>query len=81
MIVSLLQHSFERVASISTDYHLSFHPALFIAVGLGSVLCLWRLWRFTIRPYLRPDEPKELPYWIPCTYGRFVGDDPANSMD
>ncbi|KAL3475751.1 putative cytochrome P450 [Aspergillus californicus] len=26
----------------------------------------WRLWRFTIRPFLHPDEPKEVPYWIPC---------------
>jgi hypothetical protein len=32
-----------------------------------SVLLSWRLWRFTIRPRLHPDEPKELPYWIPCT--------------
>ena len=26
---------------------------------------LWRLWAFTIQPRLRPEEPKELPYWIP----------------
>ncbi|KAL4918995.1 cytochrome P450 [Aspergillus aurantiobrunneus] len=33
-----------------------------------AVLCIlaWRLWRFTIRPLLHPDEPKEVPYWIPC---------------
>ncbi|KAH3961190.1 hypothetical protein HBI56_209870 [Parastagonospora nodorum] len=30
-----------------------------------SLLLSWRLWRFTIRPRLHPDEPKELPYWIP----------------
>lgn len=29
-------------------------------------LLVWRLWRFTVIPWLRPDEPKELPYWIPC---------------
>lgn len=35
---------------------------------VGSSLCVlvWRLWTFTIRPYLRPQDPKELPYWIPC---------------
>lgn len=33
--------------------------ALFIA------LLSWRLWKFTIRPQLHPNEPKELPYWIP----------------
>ncbi|KAL2808469.1 putative cytochrome P450 [Aspergillus granulosus] len=40
---------------------------LFMISGC-AVLCImvWRLWRFTIRPILHPDEPKELPYWIPC---------------
>ncbi|KAL1987425.1 hypothetical protein VTN96DRAFT_3807 [Rasamsonia emersonii] len=38
-------------------------------VFLVSILLLaawlsWRIWRFTIQPMLRPDEPKELPYWI-----------------
>ncbi|KAK0616095.1 putative cytochrome p450 [Bombardia bombarda] len=27
---------------------------------------LWRFWRFTVTPILYPDDPKELPYWIPC---------------
>ncbi|KAL2827745.1 cytochrome P450 [Aspergillus cavernicola] len=26
---------------------------------------LWRLWRFTIRPFLNPNSPKEIPYTIP----------------
>ncbi|KAK3682777.1 cytochrome P450 [Podospora appendiculata] len=26
----------------------------------------WRLWMFTIKPWLRPDEPRDVPYWIPC---------------
>jgi len=30
------------------------------------VYLLWRLWEFTIRPLLHPDEPRELPYTIPC---------------
>ncbi|KAL8941935.1 MAG: hypothetical protein Q9216_001963 [Gyalolechia sp. 2 TL-2023] len=25
----------------------------------------WRLWAFTISPYLHPNDPKPLPYWIP----------------
>ncbi|KAK3332571.1 cytochrome P450 [Cercophora scortea] len=25
----------------------------------------WRLWIFTIKPWLRPDEPRDVPYWIP----------------
>ena len=32
----------------------------------GVCLLLWRLWAFTIVPLLRPDEPRDLPYWIPC---------------
>lgn len=31
-----------------------------------ALLLLWRLWMFTILPILRPNDPKELPYWIPC---------------
>ncbi|KAF2464462.1 cytochrome P450 [Lindgomyces ingoldianus] len=34
------------------------------AVGC-VLLLLWRIWRFTVLPVLRPNEPKELPYWIP----------------
>ncbi|KAF7908167.1 uncharacterized protein EAF01_003922 [Botrytis porri] len=38
----------------------------FLAAALfGTWLLSWRLWRFTIRPYLRPQDPVELPYWIP----------------
>ncbi len=32
------------------------------------LLLSWRIWRFTILPILRPDDPKELPYWVPCKY-------------
>ena len=43
----------------------ALHPLKVIAF---CVFCLlgWRLWRFTIRPYMEPQAPKELPYWIPC---------------
>lgn len=33
--------------------------------ALFITLLSWRLWKFTIRPQLYPNEPKELPYWIP----------------
>ena len=39
---------------------------LAIAVFLGSSLALWRLWTFTVRPLIHPDEAKEIPYWVPC---------------
>ena len=38
----------------------------------STVLVIWRLWAFTIKPALHPDEPKGLPYWIPCEYSSFV---------
>ncbi|KAF2136434.1 uncharacterized protein K452DRAFT_237538 [Aplosporella prunicola CBS 121167] len=28
-------------------------------------LFLWRIWAFTISPYLNPERPREAPYWIP----------------
>lgn len=37
-------------------------------LGPVSLLLVWRLWAFTIKPLLRANEPRELPYWIPCTY-------------
>ena len=36
-----------------------------ILVAFPIVLVLWRFWAFTIKAALYPDEPKELPYWIP----------------
>ncbi|KAF4634182.1 hypothetical protein G7Y89_g3925 [Cudoniella acicularis] len=35
-----------------------------VAVVVVALL-LWRFWRFTLRPRFHPDDPKELPYWIP----------------
>ncbi|KAL4947593.1 putative cytochrome P450 [Aspergillus filifer] len=33
-------------------------------LGLFSLIT-WRLWRFTISPALYPEDPREVPYWIP----------------
>ncbi|OTA54021.1 cytochrome P450 [Hypoxylon sp. EC38] len=32
---------------------------------LGFLLLVWRLWTFTLKPWLWPSMPKEMPYWIP----------------
>ena len=49
-----------------------FVPLIFhnqaLLYALGSLLVaylLWRGWSFTIRPMLRPHEPRPLPYLIP----------------
>lgn len=39
-----------------------------VLLVLTALFMSWRLWKFTIQPYLRPEAPKELPYWIPCKF-------------
>ena len=39
---------------------------LAIAVLSNLSFALWRLWKFTVRPWIYPDEPREIPYWVPC---------------
>ena len=48
-------------------YVTSFVPrsALVIGAGLGVLLLVWRLWRFTVAQMLWSKEPKVLPYWMP----------------
>ena len=41
------------------------YPLQAIILLTGSLL-LWRLWKFTILPLFEPNQPKRLPYWIPC---------------
>ncbi|KAI0859747.1 cytochrome P450 [Xylaria cubensis] len=40
-------------------------PLVSIMLALFVTILLWRLWRFTISPLLYPDDPRELPYWVP----------------
>ena len=37
-------------------------------LGLLLVVLVWRFWKFSLKPALHPEDPKELPYWIPCEY-------------
>lgn len=37
-----------------------------VILALALTLGTWRIWKFSILPAIRPLEPKELPYWIPC---------------
>ncbi|ORY10363.1 cytochrome P450 [Clohesyomyces aquaticus] len=46
---------------------LVLHRLLLVPAALLSALLLWRIWRFTVLPIVRPNEPRELPYWTPCT--------------
>jgi hypothetical protein len=40
-------------------------PGAIISCFAALCLLAWRLWRFTIQPLMAPNDPKELPYWIP----------------
>ena len=41
------------------------HLYLSFGGGFAISLLLWRICKFTVLPFLYPDDPKELPYWIP----------------
>ncbi|PYI31587.1 cytochrome P450 [Aspergillus indologenus CBS 114.80] len=53
--------------SVLTDFgFIQDQLSLLHLVGGGVVLLvIWRLWRFTVRPLLSPDSPREVPYLIP----------------
>jgi len=53
--------------------------SILISAAVVSSLLTWRLWTFTIRPLLTPNEPRPLPYWIPLIgHGfRFLRDSQA----
>ncbi|KAL8952792.1 MAG: hypothetical protein Q9222_001296 [Ikaeria aurantiellina] len=38
---------------------------VYVTASVLALYSCWRVWTFTIQPYLNPDEPKPLPYWIP----------------
>lgn len=46
--------------------HEPFRETIVISLAAIVTLLIWRLWKFTVRPWLHPDEPIELPCWLPC---------------
>ncbi|KAL6233351.1 hypothetical protein BDW75DRAFT_215334 [Aspergillus navahoensis] len=64
----MLSHAFFAGASSAADgwnWLSRVLPDLPAVIFVVSLLLLWRLWRFTLSPRYYPDDPKELPYWIP----------------
>ncbi|KAL8767545.1 MAG: hypothetical protein Q9209_005962 [Squamulea sp. 1 TL-2023] len=45
---------------------------IYIITGVVLALQAWRFWVFQIIPATRPDDPRELPYWIPFL-GHMIG--------
>ncbi|KAH8589197.1 cytochrome P450 [Bisporella sp. PMI_857] len=58
------------VANVAIGNHL----LVVAAVAPLIVLLCWRLWRFTLTPILYPNDPRELPYWIPRHLRPFFND-------
>ena len=46
----------------ASNSSLMFLEAMFL---FGVLFLLWRLYTFTLLPIIRPQDPPELPYWIP----------------
>ncbi|RAH84983.1 cytochrome p450 [Aspergillus japonicus CBS 114.51] len=61
-LTSAVNHAFDPVRELSPNY---VQGAIVLLATLLSTWGLWRLWRFTIQPLFRPNEPLELPYWVP----------------
>ncbi len=49
-----------------TELEQRLSTTLLIFTGAATLLLSWRIWRFTIEPMMKPTEPRELPYWLPC---------------
>lgn len=67
MIIETIQSFLQRVPLVGGMLQLNSTWSL-VVVTLAGLLLLWRFWAFTVRPALKPDEPPELPYWIPGTF-------------
>ncbi|KAF2248090.1 cytochrome P450 [Trematosphaeria pertusa] len=62
MIVSKLSDRFTFPPNFLSSMPLG---ATCIVLLIGIFLLVFRLWAFTIKPWLNPQQPRELPYWIP----------------
>ncbi|KID94729.1 Cytochrome P450, partial [Metarhizium majus ARSEF 297] len=66
---SMLYLGDESASDSAGLLHAAYHsvrlPNVVSTAMLPAAFVLWRLWRFTVLPWLYPDLPKEFPYWIP----------------
>lgn len=66
MISDLVRTIFDR-ASLQLEWRPYISTTWLIALVIPFLAwLLWRLWTFTVLPYFHPEEPKNLPHWIPC---------------
>lgn len=62
----MLQDLIATLASGAQMYWASSGVWMRVVLTVSAIWIFWRIWRFTILPLFRPNEPVELPYWIPC---------------
>lgn len=65
MLRDIVPVTLSQLASLAEYFFLFKNFYVLCIVGLGSVLLVWRIWTFTIRPWLHPHEPRDIPYWVP----------------
>jgi hypothetical protein len=46
----------------------SLNPWLQAAMAVAAAWVSWYIWRFVFSPLLNPDEPRELPYFVPSRF-------------
>lgn len=62
MISQLTSHTALLIVE-TLKYYLGW--GLYLIPVLLALLA-WRVWNFTLRPLMKPDELHHLPYWVPC---------------
>ena len=62
----MIRNGISELWSEYVPLNTSCSPEILLVVALGILWAFWRIWSFTILPLLHPDEPKEIPYLIPC---------------
>ena len=67
MVMEVVSTAEDKILDATGSKTLWPQAACLLAL-FSSILFVWRLWSFTIRPYFHPREPKRFPYWIPCAY-------------
>lgn len=72
MLSLILEHPLQNLVSIAQEMNEKTLYLFWALCTISAILLLWRLWVFTVLPALRPDEPKELPYWIPCKHAEIT---------
>lgn len=56
----------EEIILEATGAQTIWPAAACLLAFFSCMLFIWRIWSFTVRPWLNSKEPKELPYWFPC---------------